>query len=482
MHAVLWIVGRIVLFALVALCVLLLVALVRTLLMKTKKADYVPKVEKERENLYTDKLAKMVQCETISHRGVQEVEKFRDFHKVLQNLFPTVFEKLEKVDIDGNLLMKWKGKSSEKPVLFMSHQDVVEASGAWTYPPFSGTVSEGLIYGRGTGDTKCSVMAFYQATEELLKQGFVPQKDIYLFSSCTEEVGGDGAPKIVAYLKSKGVHLDMLSDEGGGIIKDPMPGVKGAFAMIGVYEKGQGNVQFIAKGQGGHASAPKKNTPLCRLSKFVAQVDNKSPFKAVMSQEVSTMFTRLSPYASFPMRFVFSNLWLFKPLLVKVLPSISAQAGAMLKTTIAFTMATGSEGANVIPQEASVTANLRFVPHQKAKESIEVISELAKKYNLETKVINQNDPSPMVNIHGAAFKLTEKAVSEIFPQVCACPYVVTGGTDSRFFSEICDQCIRFSPVVYGEKQLKGMHGIDETMFTNALPGAVDFYKFMMTQP
>ena len=469
-----------ILLALIALILCLLaVACIRTLLMPTKKASYKPSPDPKREQEYAQKLSRMVQMETISYADHCDVEKFRKFHALLQELFPRVFAQLEKIDLDGNLLLKWKGKSSENPILLMSHMDVVEASGTWSHAPFSGDIADGKVWGRGAGDTKCSVMAFYQAVEELLEQGYEPACDIYLGSSCTEEVGGDGAPKIVQWFKDHGVHLAMLSDEGGGIIEEPIGGVKGCYAMIGVFEKGVGNLRFVARSQGGHASAPKKNTPLARIGKFIAHVEKKYPFKSQFSPEVLEMFERLAPYAGFGMRLIFGNLWLFKPLLLKLMPLISAQGAAMLRTTIAFTMAKGSDGMNVIPQEASVIANLRFIPHQGAKESHQIISALAAKYGLETEIIMLGEPSRAVDIHAPAFKLTEEAIAACFPGVGCSPYVVTGATDARFYSDVCDNCIRFSPVIFGPEQMKGMHGIDETIETNCLPGAVDYYTYLI---
>lgn len=473
-----------VLFAVLAVVaipvLLLLVAVIRTALMKTKKADYVPNPDPKRTDEYVAKLSEMVQYETISKRGEVNKEKFLDFHKVLEKLFPVFHEKLEKTEIDGNLLFKWKGKSSEKPILIMSHQDVVEATGEWKYPPFSGEVAEGKVWGRGTSDTKCTVMAFFQAVEELLKEGYTPDCDVYIASSCTEEIGGDGAPKIVDYLDKQGVKLFLVCDEGGGIIQDPMAGIKGNFAMVGVFEKGYGDVKFIARSTGGHASAPPKNTPIARLSKFVAAVEKKNPFNVEFMPEVEAMFSRLAPYAGFGLRLIFGNLWLFKPLMKKLLPMISAQAGAMLSTTIAFTMSEGSNGYNVIPQEASICANMRYIPHQGTDESLEVITELAKKFNVETEVIYRGYPSPSVDINGEAFKMVESAINECFPGVGCSPYVVTGATDARFYSKICDSCVRFAPVIYGPEQMKGMHGLDENIECNTLQGAVDFYKKIIT--
>ena len=456
--------------------VLLVVALIRTLIRGKKTADYVPTPAPEREEVYARKLSEMVKVDTTSVFGESDPEQFRALHRVMEREFPTVFQKLEKYDIDGNLVMFWKGKVHEHPIMLMSHLDVVAAGPGWSHDPFGGEIENGKVWGRGTVDTKCSVMAFYQAAEELLKEGYVPPVDVYLCSSCTEEVGGDGAPKIVEWLKSRGVKLAMLSDEGGGIISEPIGGIPGNFAMVGVYEKGTGDLKFTARSSGGHASAPPKNSPIARLAKFIARVEKKTPMLVKFTPEVEEMFTRLSVYASVPLRFVLGNLWLFKPVLKKVLPLISPQAAAMLQTTVAFTTQKGSDGHNIIPQEAYVTANLRFIPHQKVKESVDVLTKLAAKYHLETEVIAAMDPSPSLDLSGKAFKLTETAIAQTFPGLPASPYVVTGATDCRFYNDVCDNCVRFSPIIMGPAQMKGMHGIDEHLETNCLPGAVDYYK------
>ena len=225
---------------------LLLIAVIRTLLMPKKKSDYKADEDEQESLRLAEKLSEMIKYDTTSHENVHEVEKFLGFHKVLEKLFPLVHEKLEKTEIDGNLLFYWKGESSEKPILLMSHQDVVPAEGEWSHEPFSGDIEDGRVWGRGAADTKCTVMAFFEAVEELLKEGYTPPVDVYLASSCTEEWAGDGAPKIVNELKRRGIELFLVCDEGGCIITNPIGGVNGNFAMVGVFEKGKADVKFTA--------------------------------------------------------------------------------------------------------------------------------------------------------------------------------------------------------------------------------------------
>ena len=458
------------------LVLLLLIAVVRTLLMPNKRSDYAAPEADDKALLLAQKLSKMIRYDTTSHANVHEEEKFLGFHKVLEELFPLVHEKLERTVIDGNLLYYWKGKSSEKPILLMSHQDVVPAEGEWLHEPFSGDIADGKVWGRGASDTKCSVMAFFEAVEELLREGYTPECDVYLASSCTEEWAGDGAPKIVEELKRRGVELFIVCDEGGGIISEPIGGIKGNFAMVGVFEKGKADVKFTARSTGGHARAPAKNTPIARLAAFVNEVETHTPFRRKFLPEVSAMFARLAPYAPFGLKLVMGNLWLFAPIMKPVLGRISAQAGAMLQTTIAFTMQSGSDAYNVLPQEATLGANMRFIPHQGEKESLEIIKALAAKHGLETEIVHSNDYTEPVDINGEAFRLVEKVIGETFTGLPVSPYVMTGATDAQFYQPICPSCIRFAPVIYGPEQMKGMHGLNENIEYNCLPGAVSFYQ------
>ena len=454
---------------------LLLAAVIHTLLIPGRQSTYQPAPDPERAEAYARKLSAMVRCDTVSVPGEDQREKFLAFHRVLEELFPLVHEKLNKTEIDGSLLYFWKGEKSDRPLVLMSHQDVVPAEGEWEHGPFSGDIADGKVWGRGASDTKCSVMAFFQAAEELLAAGYTPPQDVYLSSSCTEEWGGDGCPKIVAELERRGVKPYLVCDEGGGIISEPIAGIHGNFAMVGVFEKGKAEVKFTVVSEGGHASAPKAHTPVARLAAFVNEVETHPVFRRKMPREVSAMFKTLAPYAGFPLKLVFSNLWLFRPVLLKVLPLISAQAGAMIRTTIAFTMMSGSDACNVLPQEASVSADMRFIPHQGMEESLDVIRKIAEKHRLKTEVLKASDYTQPVDIHGEAFRTVQRVISETFPGCAGSPYVMTGATDSRFYEKICANTVRFAPVIYGPEQMKGMHGMNENIEYNCLPGAVDFY-------
>ena len=467
---------------LVLILVLAAVVLIRALSLKptSAKTANIELDNSQRAREYGRRLSKLILKETVSARGDTDRTKFYDFHKELEALLPKVHQTCEKHEFDGSLLFKWKGKGNHEPILLMSHQDVVEAKGDWKHEPFSGDIDEkGCVWGRGTVDTKGSLFCIFSALEELIWEGYEPECDVYIASSCTEEISGEGAPLIAKYLKDQGVQLALLLDEGGMIVEEPVGGVKGIYGMVGVVEKGYGDVKFVAKSNGGHASAPGKNTPLVRLGKFMAEIDKNNPFTAKLTPTVREMFRRMTPNMTLGMRVIFANLWLFEGLLLKLLPVISPAAAAMTRTTIAFTTAKGANGLNVLPQEAYVTANMRFIHHQPNKESIALLGEIAKKYQIETEALYNDEPCPIVDYKSDAFHLIEDVAAEIYPGVGICPYTMTGGTDAKFYKDICKNAMRFAPIYIDSQQYSSIHGINENIYQGALTKAVDFYKLVI---
>ena len=433
-----------------------------------------------REETYAKKLSEMIKRETISVSGVRNKEKFDAFHTLLESLFPAVFRTMERKEFGDALLLKWASPSPKgDPVLLMSHQDVVGASGDWKHPPFSGDIADGAVWGRGTVDTKGSLFCIFQAFEELIEEGYTPDVDLYIASGADEETDKTGARSTAEYLKSEGIHLQMLLDEGGMIIEEPMKGAEGRFAMIGCLEKGTGNYRFIAHDKGGHSSAPGKGTALPRLGAFMAEIERKDPFRAKMNATTAEMFRRLGPHIKGPLGFVMKHVSFFSPLLSKVMPLVNTTAAAMIKTTLAFTMAKGSDGMNVLPQEAWIIGNLRFIHHQGAEESRRILEKIAAKHKVEIEVITEHDAYPIVDFHKNPYKLVEETVKEIYPDAIPTPYAMTGNTDAAEYSIVTENAIRFAPLYINQQQYKSIHAANENISIDTLPKGVDFYKSIL---
>ena len=476
--------GYLLLGLLAAIGVLLGIAVVRALLIKAPAPAVCNTVITDEEcAIAAQKLGAMVRVPSVSKREDEDLSEFYKLHAVMEEQFPLLHKHLEKEVFSGNLMYRWKGIDSEKkPILFMGHQDVVPASDeGWCVGAYSGDVIDGKLYGRGCLDCKSTMYVELQAVEELLAEGFVPPCDVYLSYSINEETGGDGAAAAVRHLKERGITLALVLDEGGAVTEPPVAGLDRDYAVIGITEKGYMDLKIIARGKGGHSSTPPRNTPAARLFAFANEIERKRPFKKALIPEAEEMFRQMAPSFSFPLRLILGNIWLFKPLLMAIMPIVTPFGEAVMATTCCFTQMRGSDAANVIPKEPYLVANLRTSVHQNCEASLAVMKKYADKYDLDIEVIMQRDASPVSNIHSKEYAYVCQCIRKQFPDAGIAPYLIMGGTDCRHFHALTETALRFAPVRMTNAQNASCHAVDENVTLSALAEGVRFYKMFLKE-
>ena len=217
------------LYAVISLCAALLL-LLAVLLLRTLR--FKPQADAPRTPTHTDfdgdkavrDLAAMIQCRTVSDRdpAKEDAAEFEKFIKLLPTLFPRVYAACEQIETgERSLLLRWRGESPDEPLVLMSHFDVVSVvEEDWTHPAFGGVVENGILWGRGTLDTKATLNGILQAAETLLQNGFTPKRDVFLAFSGNEEVSGNGAPAIVDWLEKNNITPWAVIDEGGAVVEN----------------------------------------------------------------------------------------------------------------------------------------------------------------------------------------------------------------------------------------------------------------------
>ena len=186
------------------------------------------------EAALAERLAGAVRIPTISLEDRSAIDRaaFDTLLAYLRSSFPRTHAalKLEAVSTHS-LLYTWAGRDAQTaPVLLLAHLDVVPVEpgteARWTHPPFSGAIADGYVWGRGALDDKNGALAQLEAVEHLLASGFTPQRTILLAFGHDEEIGGkEGAQKIAALLKERGVKAEWALDEGGAITQGIIKGV-----------------------------------------------------------------------------------------------------------------------------------------------------------------------------------------------------------------------------------------------------------------
>ena len=430
----------------------------------------------------TQHLAAMVRCKTVSSKdeSLTDIMEFEKFRGLLKKLYPGVHKtcKPEHIGPSG-LLFTFKGKSSEAPAVFMSHYDVVTAEdAAWDKPPFEGIVEDGVLWGRGTLDTKGTLCGVMEAAEALVKDGFVPENDIYLAFSGDEEIAGETAPAMVAELEKRGIVPVLVVDEGGAVVENIFPGVTRPCALIGTAEKGMLDLKLDIKSQGGHASAPPPHTLIGELSKAVVKIENK-PFKARLTPPIAAMFDTLGRHSSFVYRMIFANLWCFLPVLDRLCRKSGGELNAMMRTTCAFTMMSGSNATNILPPAAMMGANLRIIGGDTYEGAVEYLKSVAGNPGIEFNTVYGMNPSRASLTSGPVWERLKGAVAQTWPEAIVSPYLMVACSDSRHYCRISDGVYRFSAMTLSKEERGYIHGHNERITVKSLTKIVQFYSRLM---
>ena len=426
----------------------------------------------------------MIRLATISYqdRCLEDEKVFEAFPELLKALFPKLHESLVQERIgDRGILYRWPGKSSAKPGVLMSHYDVVPVQAqSWEKPPFSGIIEDGVLWGRGTLDTKATLLGVMEAAQMLISQGFQPENDLYLCFAGDEETHGHGAPDIVAELKRRNISPAFILDEGGAVVSRVFPGVDTPCALVGLGEKGTINVTFEATSQGGHASTPPPHTAVGLLARAVTRVEA-HPFPFRLTAPVRQMFDALGRHSTFLYRMIFANLWCFAPLLNLICKKSGGEMNALVRTTCAFTLMSGSSAHNVLPPRATVGANLRLIGGETKQSARNRLEAIVADSRVSINVVEGSEPSPVSPAQGEGWDRLKKAIGQTWPDAIISPYLMVAASDSRHYTAISDHVYRFSPMALTKEERQTIHAHNERIQLTKLYDLVRFYVRLVRQ-
>ena len=424
-------------------------------------------------------LAAMIRCRTGSNldHSLEDEAEFEKFRALLRERFPLLHERCapERVGRNG-LLFTWKGRTSEAPSVLMAHYDVVPADEAnWSRPPFEGLIEDGVLWGRGTLDTKCTLCCALEAAEQLLAEGFTPAHDLYFAFSGEEEIAGPSASDIVNELQRRGVEPAFVLDEGGAVVTGVFPGVDAPCALIGTSEKGQMQLFLDMKSEGGHASAPPRSTIAGRLARAVTRIE-KRPAPFTLTPPAAEMFDTLGRRSIWPVRMVFANLWLFRPALDLATRLMGGELNALVRTTCAVTQMQGSPANNVLPPDASVGVNLRIMCGDSADKAEARIRRAVGDEAVSFRRGPWAEPSPYSETEGSeGWARLKSAVERTWPDAIVSPYLMLAGSDSRHYGRISRNVYRFGPLELSKEERGTIHGNNERVPLAKVVKCAEFY-------
>lgn len=461
------------------------VIFIKTAMFKKKPDIEVFKNEEEFDkNKVIENLRTLVRFKTVSYRdkSKEDDNEFEGLINELPKLYPNVFAKCEFSRLpDRALLFRWSGKENGKPTVLMAHYDVVPVNeDMWDKPAFKAILEDGVIWGRGTLDTKVTFNGVLSSADHLIASGFTPQNDIYFAFSGGEEINGNGAKNIVDYFEENGIELGLVVDEGGAVVENVFPGVKEPCGLIGIAEKGMVDVKYEVASAGGHASAPKPHTPVGVLSKACTKIED-NPFKTHITKPVAEMFDTLGRHSTFLYRMIFANLWVFFPVLALLGKIQGGEMNALLRTTVAFTQMQGSDAANVIPPKASMVSNIRLNPADSVSSALSYLKKTINDDSVELSIISSMEPSRISQTDCEAYDKVAKAVASTWKGCIVSPYLMVQCSDSRHYGRISDKVYRFSAMDLTAEERATIHGNNERIRVDCAQKAVEFYIRLIKQ-
>ncbi len=421
---------------------------------------------------------------SISDSSAIDTAAFTAFNHFIERAYPLIHQNLSKTFINRfSMVFEWKGQNATlPPIILMGHYDVVpvEASALdkWTVPPFSGTITDTCIWGRGAVDDKCGVMSILEGAEAMLRKGFTPQRTIFLCFGHDEEISGRSAGSVVQYLEQKNVRAEMVLDEGGQLSESRLKDVKRPIAVIGVAEKGYASFELTVEKEGGHSSMPAKETAIDILTTALYKLRKKIPSLKLTPQLREFLERVGSSSDNFINKMAASNLWLFRSVIKSKLAA-EPEGDAMMHTTIVPTIIQSGIKDNVIPTDAKAIINSRILTGETSKTVEDYIRKIINDDRVNIKKVGKynSDPSSSTSTQSPAFKRVESALYKNIPRVLPAPYQGIGATDSRYYRRISDGVVNFYPMT----DAKGYHGINERLPIRDLQRGINFFMTIIEE-
>ncbi|UCD84388.1 MAG: M20/M25/M40 family metallo-hydrolase [Deltaproteobacteria bacterium] len=361
----------------------------------------------------------------------------------------------------ANLLARLKGDGTKKPIILLSHIDVVGAEKEeWSVEPFAGIVKDGSIWGRGTVDCKGLGVMELMSMILLKKNQIKLKRDVILLAVADEETGGEvGAGWMIRNHPDK-LRAEFVLNEGGVGMKGGVAGRDSFAPCFG--EKGPCWIKVAAEGMPGHGSMPSKDNANDILINALGRLQRyQFPLMGKWVKEALLYFARrASIFRSFLLRMLASPLLSVFLFLLKGVVTKNKRFNAMLRNTVALTNLKAGFKENVIPSRSEAVLDCRLIPGTSTPRFISDLQKIINDQRIKIEVIKNYDASQSP-LDTEFFEVIEKTIRKNSPQAMVMPILAPGFTDSRWLREQGLIAYGLIPCLLSSEEVDSIHGRDE---------------------
>ena len=375
----------------------------------------------------------------------------------------------------ANIIARIKGNGSKRPIILLSHMDVVTAEPAsWKVDPFSATILNGYIYGRGALDMKSEGLLHLMTMILLKRDGTPLARDVIFLGTADEEVNDEGSLWMIANKSDLFKDAEYLLTEGGdNLLEDGEVKIVG----VDVAEKAPFWLRLTATGLPGHGSRPVADSATNRLIRAMSRIlEWETPVKLLPA--VEKYFKDIAPLQSEPLRSQFANLRgsLKDPAFVKSLTS-QREYNFLLRNTISITMLSGSKQTNVIPNVATCNIDVRLLPGESTEEFLKALAAVVADPAIKIENVNRFKPPNSSSVDTELFSLISRATKANHPKAVVTTKMLSGYTESQLYRQLGITAYGWAPFYTTPEDDEGVHGNNERIsVTNIRQGTREFYE------
>ena len=375
----------------------------------------------------------------------------------------------------ANIIARLKGNGSKRPIILLSHTDVVTAEpAAWEVEPFSATIKNDYIYGRGALDMKGEGLLHLMTMILLKREGPPLARDVIFLGTADEEVNDDGSLWMIANKADLFKNAEYLLTEGGDNL---LEGGDVKIVGVDVAEKAPFWLRLTATGTPGHGSRPVADSASNRLIRAMNRIlDWETPVKLLPA--VEKYFKDIAPLQEEPLRSQFANIResLKDPAFVKSLTN-QREYNFLLRNTISITMLSGSKQTNVIPVAATCNIDVRLLPGESPDEFLKALTAVIADPTIKIENVNRFKPPNSSSVDTELFSLIARRTKANHPKAVITTKMLSGYTESQLYRQLGITAYGWAPIYTTPDDDEGVHGNNERIsLKNVRQGTREFYE------